>query len=81
MTADITIPPEALEAAAADLHDYWTCCEEIERVAYRAAARTAILAALSAWPDASDGMRHHIVNGKVTPTQCLMLPLRNTTNE
>jgi hypothetical protein len=76
--SDITIPPEALEAAAKILHAHaeifddvpWEDLSDADQEAYMDEARAACLAMLNAWPGMTWACR-----GKGTPPHLLFLPL------
>lgn len=65
---NVTIPDEVWRAAMSTYH-------KTLRKNPGMAWQEAVVAALNAWPDASSGMRHHIIQGRVMPTKCWMLPL------
>ena len=85
MTADITIPPEAVEAAARACYEYWRDKDttgalppwETERFmpfrdGWREQASAAILAALRAWPNRQ--VRCSEIGGIIVRKQ-IILPL------
>lgn len=52
---DITIPPEAVEAAAVELAPHpWSMYKDTAKDHFRDKARAAILAAINAWPGAAE---------------------------
>lgn len=86
---DITIPPEALEAAAKDLYEAWCRVHGVadtalpwedidneERDACFAEARAACLAMLKAWPGIKEEHRPNITfDGKPITVSYIILPL------
>ena len=86
---DITIPPEALEAAAKELYEVdtytddddddipWEELHMIDKEEYLDYARSACLAMLKAWPGvAVQGTRPHFRDGPQ-----IILPLTENTND
>ena len=79
---DITIPPEALEAAAKVLHAHaeifddvpWDDLSANDQEAYMDEARAACLAMLKAWPHATIG-RHTVLSRSPSEGHAVHLPL------
>ena len=85
MKDDITIPPEALEAAARVLHDHaeifddlpWEDLSVADQNAYIEEARAACLAMLKAWPSMRNS-QHVSFDGQTESAIILPLPQENT---
>ena len=83
---DITIPPEALEAAAIDLHRSewgadaysWADLESDTRDLFRNHARAACLAMLKAWPGMKLNPSWELRTHKRSVEMILPLPQQNT---
>ena len=84
---DITIPPEALEAAAEDIYNHWQFSftgkvpwvpggNSLMQEKARDLARAAIAAAINAWPGA-----HKWDTGQVWHQAAIVLPLTENTND